>query len=181
MTLESMREDIMKDLHENYSTMAQVIRGGTDINIDFPCIVVDFLGPNIPFWRSISLSAGTRESWTMEEPVHVKIYTQEKFQGLDTSRRELQELVDSIEFHLRKELPGILKEHSCSISWYRSFITTTRDSYYNGHRINEAVMRIHVQEPRVQVDEEIDSGPLVEKLDVRIEDEGGTWEIIIED
>ena len=184
MTLENMREDLLEDLTDLLGESVLVVRSGTDVNVDFPMVVVDFLGTTKPWLRTLSLTFdGSRPNWIMDEPVHVKIYTQEPFEGEDTSRADLQELVDIVEFHAEKNWPSILSKHKCALNRKTSFMTSNSTVFYNDTRVNEAVIRIHLEEPRYPTEADT-LGNLADKVNIHLEnvdaDDEGEWIIEVE-
>jgi len=149
-TLETMRDALITDLKAEVGASVQVVREGVDFGSNFPTIVLQFMGPSIKrHMNGLSRSTdGTRDNWTMEEPLRVYIYTLENIDGEDTSRAQLQELVDQVEFYIRKDWPELLRTYQCALWYGSSFGVTTRRSFYGDNGLNEAIMRIGIQEPR---------------------------------
>ena len=164
MTLEDMRDALIIDLKDEVGSTVQVIREGADFGSNFPLVVVHFLGPNMKrHGNGIGRSTdGTRDNWTMEEPVRIYMYTLEKIDGEDTSRAQLQDLIDLVEFHVRKDWPAILKGYQCALWYQSSFGTSLRRTYYGDNGLNEATLRLGIQEPRYPVDATEIPGPIAE-------------------
>jgi hypothetical protein len=164
--MESVRDLLVTSLKTELGETVQVIREGADFNNNFPLVVVHFMGASIHRhgYGPSKTVTGDRDNWTMEEPVRIYLYTLENIDGEDTSREQLQDLVDQVEYYIRNNWNGILKPYQCAVWFPSSYTTSTRRTYYGENGLNEATIRLGMQEPRYPVDATAVPGPDAEKV-----------------
>lgn len=184
MNLEEMRRELMLNINDIAGEDALVLRDSSDYTVEYPLIVVDFLGPQRRIYKWLSTHQNGKENWVMAERVNIMVSTIQSEEGTDTSRLELQELIDKIEFGARKSWPKLVRKFGCGIFYPESWMSTHYSNFYNERRVNTAVLKITILEPRMP-DTFINSeGPPLERVTADYRDEGGTFErvdIIIDD
>jgi hypothetical protein len=171
VTLEDMRRELMLTINDEIQEDATVFRASPDMQIEFPCVVVDFLGPlkRKYAWLS-SMTVNGKETWQMQEPVIITIATRQNDEGVDDSRLKLQELVDRIEFMTRKRWPSILPNYGAAIFYPESWTTANTTDFYNEVAVHLATMKITLLEPRESTDKFYEGTPVERVTSIHVEE-----------
>lgn len=178
MSLEEMRRELMLDLNDIIGEDALLLRESADYTVEYPLVVVDFLGPQRRVYQWLSTRQNGKENWVMAERVNIMISTIQSEEGVDTSRLELQELLDRIEFGARKTWPKLVRRFGCGIFYKDSWMSTYYSNFYNERRVNTAVLKVTILEPRMPEKNYYPNAALVERVTVDYKEEGGNLERI---
>jgi hypothetical protein len=178
MSLEEMRRELMLNIHDIAGEDVLVLRESADYTVTYPLVVIDFLGPQRRIYKWLSTHQNGKENWVMAERVNIMVSTIQSEEGSDTSRVELQELLDRIEFGARKLWPKLVRKFGCGIFYPESWMSTHYSHFYNERRVNTAVLKITILEPRMPNTPFRGTGPPLERVTADYKDEGGTFEHI---
>ena len=184
MTHEDMRRELMLNIKDVAGEDVIVLRDSADFTMGFPLVVVDFLGPQRRQYFWLSATAYGHEDWTMAERVNITICTIQNDTGPDTSRLELQELLDRVEYGARAAWPRIVKTFDCGIFYPESWMTSLHSQFYNEKRLNIALLKVTLLEPRSGEKPFRSTGPPLHKVTADYKPEGGEYsriEIQIDD
>lgn len=178
MTLEDMRREMMLNVKDLAGEEVIVLRDSPDFTMGFPLVVVDFMGPQRRQYFWLSATSDGHENWIMAERVNLTICTIQKDEGEDTSRLDLQEILDRVEFGVRRDWPRIARVFGCGIFYPESWMSTLHSQFYNEKRMNIAVLKVTLLEPRSGEKPFRAYGPPLHKVTADYKPEGGEFKRI---